>query len=193
MTKSMSRREGPIIVLGLVGAVAMAMATATPGGSARTVGAGSEQVRAAGTGLQPHPADHRVPTIDGAVTPERIPDDLAYRMFLRMAANPDQRAARAYIRYILSRADVNGAERELDWSAADQIVRIVNDHAMRLQELELSMGELSEPTVLERRANLLASFQEKVAAGIGAGGARILHDAIEQRVKPKIRVFSKPD
>jgi hypothetical protein len=108
-----------------------------------------------------------------------------------MAANPDQTAARAYIRYILSRADVNGAEREFDRSAADNIVRIVNEHAMRLHEVE--QQSIGEPTVVEGRASILASFREEVAASLGTGGARILHDAIEQRVKPKIRIFSKPN
>lgn len=142
--------------------------------------------------LQLHPAEHRIPTIDGATTPSLIPDDTAYRLFLRMAAHPDQAASAAFVRFIFS-ADGQHITGTLDDEVIRRLTEVINDHAKRLTTLDRSTAAFRDPAEFRRhQSDVMTSFRAQMARELGPDGAQRLQDVIDGRVKPKIRIFAKP-
>jgi hypothetical protein len=143
--------------------------------------------------LASHPPEHRTPTIDGAVTADRIPDDTAYRLFLRMAAHPDPVASRTYLEFIFNDSVGRSRWRQLNRRTLERLVSAVNEHALWLSQSEDAANSSGAATDLQStQGEALDSFRRTMAVELGPGGDERLRDAVERRVKTRIRVFSKP-
>lgn len=136
--------------------------------------------------LQPHPAEHRQPTRDGAVHPELFSDEQALSMLLLMAADPDPRAGRSYVNHIF-----NAGQHQYRRLTPEIIetIRIASvGYTSDLQTLYRSGKQNVRPEM----AALTVSYQARLMELLGPEGAMQLSDVLRVRVKPRMRTFSRP-
>lgn len=136
--------------------------------------------------LQPHPPEHRMPSVDGAVHPELIPDERALSMLLLMAADPDARAGRSYVHHIFNRAQHQ--YRPLTPAVIESIRVAAVAYTSELRTLYRS----GQRNIEREMAALTAAYQARLIELLGPDGAMQLSDILTVRVKPKVRTFSRP-
>jgi hypothetical protein len=119
--------------------------------------------------------------VDGAVTPEAIPDDRAYAHFLgAMASQPDPHAVAAALQQVGS-------------SAAD---RARMQHA--LAALGADLAALADPSAAGRpsaqddRRRAFERARASVGAALSPAGAAQLDTYVQTEVKRRIRIYRAP-
>ena len=146
--------------------------------------------------LRPHPADHRVPTKDGALNPELFSDESAVSMFLLMAAHPDARAGLNYVRHVFNKGN-EGKYQALTPEAVEGIRLAAVEYDTKLKALYrsgvedfrqswfayacLSIENSRTPGTRRRRA----SGNDSQSTG-EASHANVLRHSNQQRIRKSI-------
>jgi len=136
--------------------------------------------------LQAHPAEHRQPSIDGAVHPELFSDEQALSMFMLTAADSDPRAGRSYVNHIFNAGQHQYTR--LTPAVIEAIRTMSVGYTSELRALYRS----GKPNVQPEMATLTETYETRLIELLGAGGAQQLSNILTVRIKPKLRSFSKP-
>jgi hypothetical protein len=128
-------------------------------------------------------------TVDGQLTPELVPDDLAYRHFLSVTAVGSRSSAADLRRRdaILEHLGLSGADRR----AYIDATLTVSDALQRLdRQMEASHQDVSAVDALkEQKRQVLDDAARRVNTSLSAGGAATLRSHINERVKRHIRIY----
>src|SRR5262245_37700200 len=180
-------RQVPFIVAITLAVSVGATLAATVGRTPATAPAHTTHGSTSAQVLQAHPAEHRIPTIDGATNPSAIDDGVARMLFLRMAAHPDPVASEAYIRYMFADSTLIPGEQ------MKQLRAIVARDADRLKTVDrtLTAGPDAASRKTERQ-KIADDFRLEFGAALGTDGLARFDKVIDQRVKSKLRVFVRP-
>lgn len=137
--------------------------------------------------------------VDGAKTPERIPDEIAYAHFLSVLAltSAPSRAELGRRKAILNSTGLDASDaqrivtalsgvREQLTEVESQRKQITHDNFADVQSLALSASLRS------RQQTILRDARYRVIGTLSADGMSILHEHIQRRVKPRIVIYGDP-
>ena len=135
-------------------------------------------------------------SVDGKVTPERIPDDLAYIHFISsVSIKSDALASEIGRRRAILRT-AGLADHD-----AQAIIATLNGVREQLTEIDSQRkqitpaaattlpGQIHARSLQLRRQDIMTAARQRVLAALSADGIRILHDHIQRRVKSRIVIY----
>jgi hypothetical protein len=149
--------------------------------------------------LQPQAAG----LINGEVTPELIPDHVAYGLVFRLLSdrNTDEEKtrARSYLRMVFGCDDCSERERLVSEKhinaflavahAFEERVGVLDRRAQEIWQVNPSPEVLAELNVLQQQKEIIvAELISSLPARLGPNGARRLHQHITDRVKRKTKI-----
>ncbi|MGH9241448.1 MAG: hypothetical protein ACRD3G_25655 [Vicinamibacterales bacterium] len=184
-------RKG-LVVLALLGILALVRSD----GNQVTAQAGldSAHQHEATSNFQPLPV-----AVDGAKTPEKIPDDVAYAHFLSVVAlkSTPSRVELGRRKAILNSTGlhVSDAERIVTALAGvrEQLAEVESQRKQVTHENFASIQSLALSASLRtRQQTILRDARYRVIGTLSSDGVRILQDHIERRVKPRIVIYGDP-
>lgn len=148
--------------------------------------------------------------IDGAVTPELIPDDTAYALVFRVVGGRttpvEKGSVRAYLRQaglgcqLCTRAPNAGEEAEID-----AVIAVADEYWRRVGELDAQTAEIKDrawPNPSEedmgrlrrldaQRKVITAQIVASLPGRLGPAAAKLKHH-IDKRVKPAVKIYPEP-
>jgi hypothetical protein len=163
---------------------------APPGGHVHGVGAGAQHLHVN------RPVDRPVLIVDGAATPEAIPDDVAFRHFVRAAAIADRASARDLARRegLLARAGLSAADR-LAFAGALRGLRQTLDTTSR-EVQQLSPESLFEVSSRIRLADLrgrevaaIDAARSRLETSLSPEGLSRLDVHVREDIKRRIKIY----
>lgn len=164
----------------------------------------------------PHPPTHTVPFIDGAKTPEMVPDAVAYRMFLRMLMPPRNHPEalhiqESYIRHVLragavladpSHVDHVGEACDIHKKAeprSSEVLRLqqfVKSYESRLRAIDLARRSLRQRgdifgarALTADRDALVQEVIQAMPPALGAGTTKKLDHYVRLKFKGGTKIF----
>lgn len=164
----------------------------------------------------PHPPNHTRPFVDGATNPDGIPDEVAYRLFLRMLMTPvaDTKSAamqRSYIRHVLRTGAVLLDASHTDHAGEDcathqhssptvdeieSVIRFVQSYEPALRDLDRTSrmkrerGDLIGAQGTARdRDDLVLRVMETLPGRVSAQTAEKLHAFARHHVRKNTKIF----
>ncbi len=143
---------------------------------------------------------HSIPiAVNGAETPEKIPDDIAYSHFVSViaissAATPAEVGRR---RAILTTARLGQEDAKAIGNALagvrEQLAALDVERKQLTRETAGSVQSLAAAaSIRSRQQTILREARYRVIGTISPDGARLLHEHIERRVKPRIVIYGDP-
>jgi hypothetical protein len=173
----------------LSGALALTVTGADRGTTATTLNAGE----------LPRASQQLKVTVDGAINPGGVPDDVAFSLFFRMldrvATERERSQLRAYIdeaysfgkhRHHLAETD---ATRDLRQQRADRLIEFIETYKPDIDRIDASKH--TDPAYAARRATLVATMRSTLAAQIGAEDAVVIDTFVREVVKRRIRAYGR--
>ncbi len=137
---------------------------------------------------------HRVPTIDGAITPDRVPDRVAYYHFFHtLMDDRDARRQAAYARSVFVTTEPRANQASNVVASGDALVTFAKRHAPTLHGMELEMltsrATLSQTTLMARRVALIDELTTALAQEMSAAHFATIRRFVLVRVKQRTRLF----
>ena len=141
--------------------------------------------------------------IDGAVTPELIPDQVAYGLVFRLLADrhtdEEQRRARSYLRMVFGCGDCGNRGHSASENHINAFLAVVQEFEQRVGVLDRRAQEIWQvnpsPEVLvelnalqQQKEAIVAELIASLPVRLGPNGATRLHQHITDRVKRKTKI-----
>jgi hypothetical protein len=127
---------------------------------------------------------HRVSlAVDGAATPDAVPDEMAYALFLRALASPSPRRAER-LHDVLKKAGLATADRE---AAANALGTFSQAMDIVAQQRRSSVPDL---TIRTLEVQALETARQTIAQSVSSAGQALLDAHVRTRVKPRVKIFS---
>lgn len=130
-------------------------------------------------------------SIDGQVTPERIPDDVAYRHFISVTAVGSGAAAADFSRRdaILEQVGLSDADRRTYVAATTTVKDALQSIDHRLEAFHQDISAVD--ALKQERRSVLDNAAQRVLSSLSADGAARMRSHINERVKRRIRIYSQ--
>ena len=134
-------------------------------------------------------------TIDGAITPELIPDDIAYSLFFKFVAGRRTDDEKNRLRFYLQQRDLDGIDVEALIRTADELQEA--DRALDNDQIALTVPPRDRSPAMEARVAGLkerkrALVNEEVALlpnRVGQNGAERVRRHVIEYMKRKIKII----
>lgn len=214
----MSRRvKVPLVSLVSLGVGVICLMVLVP--DARTVAA-DQLVAAKAQAFRPHPPTHTRPFIAGATDLDAIPDQVAYRMFLRMLMTPKigplgAKMHRSYIRHVLRSGAVLADDRHIGRrnedcaahkdaepppEAIDVVLRFVESYEGELRAIDRDRRALRErgdvpgaQAMAKERDALVQKVVDRLPSFVGDKTANKIDLYVRLHFKKTIKIFLDPE
>ena len=181
--------------------------------ASRSVGSGSGPLSSFGTQTKLRLV------VDGAASPARVPDDVAYSLFFRMldqradsleehprpADAPNRGPLRAYINTIFNTMESqSGVPRPhgpnsaptnervtIQRQRADRLIAWLREHESRIDLVESSSRTRGPERYAPQRAALVQELRSSLLAHLGAQDAALLERFVSEVVKTRVRGYER--
>jgi hypothetical protein len=162
------------------------------------IGLGGRHGRAASPAPDGHAGVHHAQRgaalpllVDGALTPEQVPDAVAYRHFISVTA-VSATASTAADRYrrdaLLEQAGLSAADRASYLAA----ITNVKDSLQAIdQRMQVTSDVPSFDALKQQRRDLLDAAAARIRASLSADGTKRLQKHIDANVKKRIRIYGQ--
>jgi hypothetical protein len=120
--------------------------------------------------------------VDGAATPDAVPDEMAYTLFLRALASPSPRRAER-LNHVLMTAGLTTADREATATAVGIFSKAMD---MAEQQRRSSVPDL---TIRTLEVQALETARQTIAQSVSPAGQALLDTHVRTRVKPRVKIF----
>jgi hypothetical protein len=152
----------------------------------------------------PYPLEEQVPedppgTINGAETPELIPDHVAYSLLFDLVANRQTEEEVNHIRSYMEQVGLDAADSDALMAAAQDYydrVSLLDTQAAEInfrahpEHLPLSAEEQDELELLENQQQTVVNdVMASLTNSLSAAGAAQMRQHIDERVKRKTKIF----
>lgn len=161
-----------------------------------SAGSSSTEHRSGASGSTPVPPAMQLPlTVDGAVTPELISDDLAFHHFLMAIAVADNATpdSPAVLRRdtLLARAGLVGTDRQSVANATSGLREELDQIALQQQQIRSSTPNADAVALGLKTAQdtALRTARERVMAALGSDSMSRLNSHIRLHTKKHIRIY----
>ena len=153
------------------------------------------QVNAAGA---PAASQDPIGTIDGSVTPEQIPDDVAYSLFFNFVAGGRTEKEKGSLRAYMQQVQLDDVDFDALSSISDEYQTAVNDldreqsalvdsHHHNIAEIQGQLDELQQ-----RRRLLISQKVTSLATNLGELGAAKIRRHVMEYIKRKVKIIPGP-
>jgi hypothetical protein len=140
----------------------------------------------------PRDAASRTTVIDGSKTPELIPDELAYRHFIRATASSASAKDVERREVFLTQAGFSASDREAYRVAVGNVAEELKSVEQQRKTAGPSQSASSLAGFKRTEDQAIAAAQNRIQGALSADGRAKLTNHIRQRVKRQIRMFSSP-
>lgn len=136
-------------------------------------------------------------TIDGAVTPELIPDDVAYSLFFNFVAGRGTEKAKNSLKSYMTQVQLGNIDLEALMSTSDEYQRALNaiDSQSTLDRTSHKSIHDIETQLNELKQRKLALVNEKVKSlpdRLGPSGAENVRRHVMKYIKRKVKIIPGP-
>ena len=121
--------------------------------------------------------------VNGASTPEAVPDDMAYALFFRALASPSPRRTER-LNHVLTKAGLATADRE---AAAFAIGTF--SIAMDAVAQQRNQNPVGDPAIRQLEVQALETARQTVAQSVSPAGRALLDAHVRTQVKPRVKIF----
>ena len=130
-------------------------------------------------------------SIDGQVTPERVPDEVAYRHFISVTAVGLGASAADFHRRdaILEQVGLSGADRRAYVAATITVKGALQRIERNMETLHLDIAAVD--ALKQERGSLLDNAALRALSSLSADGVARMRLHINERVKRHIRIYSQ--
>ena len=124
-------------------------------------------------------------TVDGAVTPNAVSDEMAYALFFRALASPSPRRAER-LNHVLAKAGLAAADRQSAAVALGNFSTAMDDVAQQ----RMRKDPAADLTLRTLEVQALETARQRVAQSVSPAGRALLDAHVRTQVKPRVKVFS---
>jgi hypothetical protein len=137
------------------------------------------------SGATAQPPQDPIGTIDGATTPDLIPDEVAYSLFFNFVAGrvtrDERNSLRSYMRL-----------HNLDVISVDALIGAGNDFQSASKTIDELAGSLTPQVLKQRKAALIKERIASLPDRLGTPGADDVRRHVREYLKTKVKIIPGP-
>ena len=138
-------------------------------------------------GTDPHVGHSLNPTklalaVDGATSPQTVPDEMAYALFFRALASPSARRAER-MGHVLTKAGLASADRDAVANALENFSQVMDVVAQQRK------ANPADPTFRSQEVEALQTARQAVAQSVSSAGQTLLDAYVQTHVKPRVKIY----
>ena len=138
-------------------------------------------------GTDPHAGHSSSPTklaltVNGATSPQAVPDEMAYALFFRALASSSARRTER-MAHVLTKAGLASADRDAVANALGSFSRVMDVVSQQRK------ANPADPTFRSQEVEALQSARQAVAQSVSSTGQTLLDTYVQTHVKPRVKIY----